>query len=39
MKEYIKPEIIDEEIIIEDICVSSNEKGTIDDSKDGYTFF
>ena len=36
MKEYIKPKIEDEEILIEDICVSSDTKGTIDDENDGF---
>lgn len=35
MKEYKKPYILDEEIIIEDICINSqiteNDEGTIDD--------
>ena len=31
MKEYLKPIIDDEEIIIEDICVSSNETGSADE--------
>ncbi len=36
MKEYIKPIIKEEDILIEDICVTSNTGQKLIDDKEGY---